>query len=177
MTVSKPPAMLLILMIACTLGALPSNAQNATSPCSEKSQEFNFWIGEWDVTAGGNLAGHNRIEPILGGCAIQETWAGSGGSAGSSFNFYNPQLEKWQQFWIWQNGTTLYLTGDYDDGKMVLEGDSKNRNGQTVSNRVTWFNNDDGTVRQLWETSTDGGETWSVAFDGHYTKADGDSAQ
>ncbi|MBT8401916.1 MAG: hypothetical protein KJO98_15685 [Rhodothermia bacterium] len=170
MTVSKGIAVPFAFITFCMLTGLAASAQSSTSPCSEKSQEFNFWIGEWDVTAGGNPAGHNRIEPILGGCAIQETWNGSGGSAGSSFNFYNPQLEKWQQFWIWQNGTTLYLTGDYADGRMVLKGDSQNRNGQTVANRVTWFDNDDGTVRQLWETSTDGGETWSVAFDGLYTK-------
>ncbi len=172
MTIAKGFATSVALSVLCIL-AVDANAQNPDNPCSsEKSHEFDFWIGEWDVTAGGNLAGHNRIEPILDGCAIQETWSGAGGSAGSSFNFYNPQIEKWQQFWIWRNGTTLYLTGDYVDGKMVLSGDSMNRNGQTVANRVTWFNNGNGTVRQLWETSTDAGETWSIAFDGLYKKTE-----
>ena len=34
--------------------------------------------------------------------------------------------------------------------------------------RITWSKNADGTVRQLWESSTDGGTTWTVAFDGTY---------
>jgi len=25
-------------------------------------------------------------------------------------------------------------------------------------------------VRQMWETSSDGGATWKTAFDGYYTK-------
>jgi len=35
--------------------------------------------------------------------------------------------------------------------------------------RMTFFPQD-GTVRQLWEQSVDGGKTWSVAFDGLYTR-------
>jgi hypothetical protein len=36
--------------------------------------------------------------------------------------------------------------------------------------RLTFFNNPDGTVRQLWESSNDEGKTWQVAFDGLYRK-------
>jgi len=39
-----------------------------------------------------------------------------------------------------------------------------------VVNRITWERLPDGRVRQLWETSKDSGATWSVAFDGYYTK-------
>ena len=31
--------------------------------------------------------------------------------------------------------------------------------------------NADGTVRQLWETSSDDGKTWAASFDGLYRKA------
>jgi hypothetical protein len=36
--------------------------------------------------------------------------------------------------------------------------------------RITWTKNADATLRQLWESSTDGGKTWTVAFDGLYRK-------
>lgn len=39
-----------------------------------------------------------------------------------------------------------------------------------VLNRITWNPTAPGRVRQLWETSTDGGATWTVAFDGRYIK-------
>jgi hypothetical protein len=35
--------------------------------------------------------------------------------------------------------------------------------------RITWSREADGSVRQLWESSSDGGRTWTAAFDGIYT--------
>ncbi|MFB3076453.1 MAG: hypothetical protein ACE1Y4_00450, partial [Lysobacterales bacterium] len=109
--------MLTVLLAAPVLGAEPADA------CSnDKAHEFDFWIGEWDVFANGKLVGTNSIQPILSGCVLQETWSGSQGSAGSSFNFHNPKTGKWHQFWVWRNGTTLDLKGAFKDGMMILEG-------------------------------------------------------
>ena len=66
-------------------------------------------------------------------------------------------------------GGVLKLVGEFKDGKMVLAGDQV-VGGESVIDRVTWTPNDDGSVRQLWEKSKDGGATWSVAFDGLYLK-------
>lgn len=147
-----------------------ADAQPKPSCSDERSHQFDFWIGDWEVYSGDTLQGHNRIEPILDGCVLQENWVGAQGSAGSSFNFFNPQTGRWQQFWVWRNGTTLDLQGAFADGRMVLEGQSQTRDGKTVQNRITWYDNDDGTVRQHWEVSPDSGETWSTAFDGLYRK-------
>jgi hypothetical protein len=35
-------------------------------------------------------------------------------------------------------------------------------------NRITWSPNPDGSVRQHWEQSSDGGTTWATIFDGLY---------
>jgi len=158
-------------LVALVLGAAIGAVAAQQPSCSDdKAREFDFWIGEWEVSAKDKVAGHNSIQPILGGCVLQETWRGSGGSAGSSFNFYNPQTGSWHQFWVWRNGTTLELEGGYADGKMVLEGVSKDGEDRTVHNRITWYDNADGTVRQHWETSSDGGASWRAAFDGLYRK-------
>jgi hypothetical protein len=142
-------------------------AQDA-SPCADA--KFDFWIGDWEVFSGDQLAGHNTIEPILDGCVLQESWVGASGSAGSSLNFFNPQTDRWQQFWVWRQGTTLELEGEYSDGKMTLEGDSLDAEGNTVHNRITWHVNPDGTVRQHWQTSTGDGGEWQTAFDGLYRR-------
>jgi hypothetical protein len=154
------------MLLACSVlvGAEPK------SPCAAESHQFDFWIGEWEVTAGGKTAGTNSIRPILDGCVLQETWSGAAGSAGSSFNFYNPQTGKWQQFWVWRNGTTLELSGEFGEGKMVLTGQTKSADDKKIANRITWYDNEDGTVRQHWEQSGDGGKSWSTAFDGLYKK-------
>ncbi len=141
-------------------------------PCAdEKSHQFDFWIGDWQVYAGETLAGHNTIQPILDGCVLQESWRGAQGSAGSSLNFFDPQRGKWRQFWVWRNGSTLELEGERVDDRMILQGDSVGSDGQAVRNRITFYDNADGTVRQHWETSSDQGQTWKTAFDGLYRKS------
>ena len=163
----KKSAALLIMLVAATVPALAQPAGG----CAEKSDQFNFWIGEWNVTDTGNgkQAGTNSIQPILDGCVLMESWTGASGSKGVSLNFYNTQTEKWQQFWVWRNGVTLELSGEYKEGKMVLSGTSLSRAGKKVENRITWYDNADGTVRQHWEASIDG-KPWNTAFDGLYKK-------
>ena len=157
--------------LAIGLLVLASPIAGAERPCAdEKSGQFDFWIGEWKVTAGGKLAGTNSIRPILDGCVLQETWAGAQGSSGSSLNHYDPTTGKWHQYWVWHNGSVLRLVGEYSDGKMVLSGETTDRQGKKVLNRITWYDNDDGTVRQHWEQSADGGKTWNDTFDGLYSK-------
>jgi len=166
----RPCKLVYLLTLALALGGAARGL--AQRPCSDpKAHEFDFWIGEWEVYADGELAGTNSVQPILDGCVLQESWQGAGGSAGTSLNFYNPRAGHWQQFWVWRNGTTLELAGVYADGKMVLSGESKDREGATLRNRITWHHNPDDTVRQHWEVSKDGGKTWETRFDGLYRRA------
>jgi hypothetical protein len=39
--------------------------------------------------------------------------------------------------------------------------------------RISWTPLPRGDVRQLWERSADGGRTWTVIFDGRYSRAHG----
>lgn len=160
------PALALLALAA----AMPAFAVEAPCADAAKSRQFDFWIGEWDVTAGGGKAGDSKIEPILGGCVIQEHWSGAQGGAGSSFNFYNPETGKWHQKWVWKQGTSLDLEGGLENGKMMLAGQKKGSDGKTTRSRITWTPNADGTVRQLWESSSDDGKTWQVQFDGLYRR-------
>lgn len=141
-----------------------------TPGCDPDHQgQFDFWIGEWEVRTSQGLAGTNTVSRLLDGCILQEKWTSASGTHGTSLNFYNPSIDRWQQFWVWQNGTTLEFEGEYTDGKMILEGSSVGQDGVAVMNRITWFDNPDGTVRQLWEQSPEG-TSWTTVFDGMYRK-------
>ena len=133
-------------------------------------REFDFWIGAWEVRGpDGKPAGSSRIESILGGAVIQEHWTGAKGGAGSSFNFVDTPSGQWRQLWVDKNGTSLDLRGGLKDGSMVLAGETPAPKGPQKE-RITWTPRADGSVRQVWEQSADGGKTWTVAFDGIYTK-------
>lgn len=164
-----PFALVSSAMLALALGSI--TAQQPPPPPPEASQ-FDFWIGEWEVTQpDGKKAGENKIVPINGGRALLENWtSASGGYAGKSLNSYDASKGQWKQFWVDTSGLVLELSGGMVDGSMVLSGARKNRKGAEVVDRITWTPNEDGSVRQHWEFSQDGGTTWQTAFDGRYVK-------
>jgi hypothetical protein len=173
----KPLTMMIITAACLSMPGVVFSQEEAPAaakprPCSSvEARQFDFWIGEWTVTANGKEAGTNRITSILGGCVLLEEYESPGGYAGKSFNFYDESTGKWHQTWVDNSGLRLRLTGEFADGRMVLSGTSQ-RTGKTVIDRITWHNNPDGTVRQVWDVSGDGGATWNTVFDGLYTRKD-----
>lgn len=166
-----PVVALIAWFAACALS--PAQTPTAKLPpppaLPPESAQFDFWIGEWEVTAkNGKVVGHSRIEKIANGWGLLENWE-SPGSPGKSINAWNPAKKCWQQFWVGSGGSVLELTGGLAaDGSMVISGPSPGPAGRTTLNRITYTPNSDGTVRQHWEISTDDGASWNTAFDGLY---------
>ena len=149
-------------------------AEPPAGPCdAAEYRQFDFWIGDWNVTAKDQPAGTNAIHPVHGGCALQENWqgAGAGGISGSSFNIFDRASGKWHQTWVDASGTLLQLDGGLVGGSMVLTGSRPAATGGIALHRISWTPNEDGSVRQLWEASQDEGASWNVLFDGLYVKA------
>ncbi|MCI0433460.1 MAG: DUF1579 domain-containing protein [Gemmatimonadetes bacterium] len=157
--------------------AAPASAQapqQGPQDCSApEHRQFDFWLGEWNVTnPAGQPAGRNRITSILKNCVLLEEWTGAGGSSGRSYNVWSRADRRWYQTWVDDRGDLLMLTGGSRDGAMVLEGSTPAQGGGTTLHRVTWslIDGDPRRVRQLWEQSRDNGTTWTIAFDGTYTR-------
>jgi len=146
----------------------PKAPQACSAP---ENRQFDFWLGEWNVTnPKGARAGSNRITAEEGGCILHEHWRGAKGGTGQSFNLYDATDGKWHQIWVDNQGGLLQLSGGLVDGKMVLEGPGRGSAGETVINRIVWAKLDGGKVRQTWTVSNDDGKTWTVSFDGTYAK-------
>jgi hypothetical protein len=165
--------------VAVVLAAASAFAQSlpspATQPCeSSEHRQFDFWVGQWDVFGpAGKKVGENRIEAIADGCALLEQWTGNGGVTGKSLNIYDTIDRRWHQIWVDNSGTLLMLAGQLIDRSMVMSmtGPSPTDPKATVTQRITWTPASDGSVRQLWELSSDAGKTWTVLFDGRYLRA------
>jgi hypothetical protein len=140
-----------------------------------EARQFDFWIGDWVVREpDGTLAGHNRIEPILGGSALRESWLGESGHAGTSLNAWDPVRAVWRQAWTDVNGFWLWLEGGLQEDAMVMEGERPGQAdpSQWARHRISWslIDGDPDRLRQHWESSEDGGATWQTLFDGRYER-------
>lgn len=164
-----------IFIFCFTIFSLTLSAQEKKcNCCTEKHSEFDFWIGTWTVTKpDGSLAGTNIIDKIQDNCILRENWTGAKGSfTGTSTNFYNYAKKQWEQIWVDNHGGSLHLKGHRLNNKMILKTDiEKNKEGKPYYHKVTWTLNEDGTVRQYWETIINDEEV-TVVFDGLYKKTE-----
>jgi tetratricopeptide (TPR) repeat protein len=138
-------------------------------PCSTPEyRQFDFWVGDWNVesAAAPGTVSHNRITLINDGCTLREEYETRQGYAGTSLNFYDSARKVWHQTWIDNQGGGLLLEGGLRGTEMVLQ--SADVGGQVQ--RITWTPLPDGRVRQHWQSTSDGGRTWTTAFDGTYTR-------
>ncbi len=143
-------------------------------PCEHRDEfsEFDFWLGEWDVhTANGSYAGKNRIEKAQAGCVLVENWVSVAGVPGMSMNYFDISSEEWVQVWSGAGGTQIVICGGLSDEGLLMEGQINYvANGTSAPFRGLWTPLPDGRVRQFFEQSSDGGETWAPWFEGFYTR-------
>ncbi|MBV8858046.1 MAG: hypothetical protein JOZ02_14020 [Acidobacteria bacterium] len=169
----KAAALLFVLswLPAAAQTPAPSDRQKRPCPSSAEARQFDFWVGEWDVyDPRGNKVGTSVIERIANGCGILENWTGAMGGEGKSVNFYDPHAGKWFQYWIGTDGNPQRYSGEYRDGALRFAGEAYTQNGTRYPTRLTFFNLDANTVRQLSERSEDDGKTWLVGYDFKYVR-------
>lgn len=172
-----PVLIALMLMVPASIALAQTNSDAANKGTVERCSgpehhEFDFWLGEWEVrSADGDFLGHNEIRRVAGGCGLLESWRGVSGVEGMSINAYDGDRGTWTQRWVGA-GATLWLAGGLEGSQMVLAGTApRTTPGGAVLDRITWTPLPDGRVRQVWEVSTNEGESWQTLFVGFYSAA------
>lgn len=162
---------LLFLILSVNLAAL---AQDDCACCQEVNGQFDFWLGEWIVKNDqGQIVGENSISKIEDNCILLEKWKGAKGTTGTSHNYYDTTDQSWNQLWIDNSGNVLKLRGGLKGNTMVLKSEEiKGKNGTMYYNQISWSQEDDGHVLQLWEIYDLKGQLLNTAFKGHYYKKD-----
>ncbi len=154
--------------------AVTRKVKGNAQPCSvlPEARQFDFWIGEWEVRdPQGQLAGNSSVQLILGECVIFENWTPTAGASGKSFNVFNKATGKWQQTWVDSRGAVMELrNGEYKDNRLTFYDEKATVSDKPAINRLTFVNLSPERVRQLGESSTDGGKTWATTFDLTYLR-------
>ena len=156
---------------------LRTKAYGMNFPCAvnPKAREFDFWVGEWNAYQTGThiLAGVSSIQSVSGGCMILENWTSIGAPySGKSMNFIDVATGKWQQIWVGSEGSGqhVFINGEYRDSAMRFDFEQPVTGSAPLKGRFTFFNQGSDQVRQLNETSADGGKTWSIGYDFTYIR-------
>ncbi len=153
-----------------------ANAPNApTSKSAEDTvkaeNQFDFWLGEWELRWAEDRKGINTITKILDGRVIKESFDGrpSMNLVGQSYSVYVEPLGLWKQTWVDNEGSYLDFTGGFKDGRMTLSREAI-RDGKKFLQRMVWHNIEKDRFDWNWERSDDQGATWKTVWKIHYTR-------
>ena len=166
-----------IALIALFPSLAPAQSSPA-NPCTLPQQkQFEFWVGEWDLTWPGQKAGEiahgtNSIKRIMDGCVVQENFSGADSMPmrGTSVSVFDARAGKWKQTWVDNQGGYLDFVGEFKDGQMILQREGVRPDGTKVLQRMVWKNISAGEFDWSWEASRDGGKTWQVNWPIHYKR-------
>ena len=166
--------MLVIPLLA--LLAAPDPAPSSPQPlpdCSDPVyRRLDFWVGTWDVfdTASGQRYASSRIAHIMNGCGISENYdapqAPGGPYQGTSYTAFDRKDRRWHQLYFDVHGNMRLFAGEPDGDDLVLT--APVRDG--ALQRMRLHREADGSVRQIANISTDGGQTWQPGYDYTYRR-------
>ncbi len=155
-----------------------ASAAHAEGPIEslDPPRQFDFWIGDWDVTArfwdaakgqatvpGAQL----HVEPVLDGQAILEHYRGTNWLGadilGFSLRAYDPEKEAWVILLNWPSTDAPFWTmeGGFDFNRGVFQNERPGPDNTTLLTRYTFSDLLPGFYRWEVNTSTDDGVTWT----------------
>jgi len=172
--------LLLIMGAVSSKAQQNSNASSATrpNPCAAAEQrQFDFWVGEWDLTWPGpsqGAVGHgtNSVKRVLDSCVVQENFSGGDTMPlrGISVSLFDKNAGKWKQTWVDNEGAYLDFVGEFQNGQMILAREDVRPDGKKVIQRMVYKNIAPDAFDWSWESSSDGGKTWQVMWPVHYKR-------
>ena len=145
--------------------AIAAAKKNAHPCATPEHRAFDFWLGEWDVFVNGQKIATSSIQLALDECAIFENYSALRGYSGKSFSVFDRTTKKWQQRYFDTTGAVHDFAGELTGAALRFL-----RTHDNQTDRMTYTKEGPDEVRQLIDTSTDGGKTWNVTFDGRYVR-------
>jgi hypothetical protein len=125
-----------------------------------------FTVGHWDVYNGERKTAEVKMEKVLKGCSIFETWMNTSGVAtGHGYFNFARGINSWQYFWTSDSGDTVHFIGSLiKPGEMRYVVTYKRPQGDRLEH-WSLIAMPDGTVQELSRTTDDGGQTWRTGYD------------
>lgn len=152
------------------------HAQRPPGCTSPETRQFDFWVGDWDVSLSGTevLVGESTISMEDEGCDLIESWRPFVGAHGHSINAYDPHDRLWHQTWVDATGQTTNSSGTFDGGAMRLNNNSPPPPSMpNLRRRMNFQAIDANSLRQWGERFDEKTRQWTVAWDLTYRRRPG----
>lgn len=151
---------------------LPNRPAGCTAP---EHRQFDFWLGEWDVSPSGSTPGVTIAESTITmheqGCVLMEYWRPFRGAHGHSLNMYDPTDQHWHQSWMSAAPLRTEYRGASSNGVMSLETLTPLPGvPEGARSRMNFQALDANTVRQWGDQFDDATQTWTVTWDLTYRR-------
>ncbi len=147
---------------------------------SAEARQFDFWLGEWDVSpsqvTSGAIIAESSITSVAQGCVMMEHWRPFAGAHGHSINSYDATDQKWHQSYADATGLRTDYAGTFHDGAMYLDmlNPPPSANGAAPApQRMNFQALDANTVRQWGESFDAATNAWTITFDLTYRRRAG----
>ncbi len=152
--------------------------QRPAGCASDESRQFDFWVGEWDVSPSGAATGatiaESSITLVDQGCVVVEHWRPFGGAHGHSLNMYDPATQLWHQTWMSAAPLRTEYRGHFENGVMSFEAQTPLPGVPAgARSRMNFQALDANTVRQWGEQRDAGAADWVVTWDLTYRRRAG----
>ena len=154
---------------------LPQRPQGCATP---EARQFDFWLGEWDVSPSGSTSGATIAESSITladqGCVVIEHWRPFGGAHGHSLNSYDPTTQSWHQSWMSAAPLRTEYRGQFENGMMSFEALTPLPGvPEGARSRMNFQALDADTVRQWGDQLNAGATDWVVTWDLTYRRRAG----
>jgi hypothetical protein len=149
--------------------AAPASARAQNVACADDPtyRQQDFALGDWDVYYDDKKTAEVRLEPVLAGCAIRETWTSlSGKGNGLGLFTYSHVLNAWSYAWASDVGAATVFTGESSGPKgMIYVTRRPADGGGTRVRHWTLAEQADHSILELSVGSDDGGKTWTREYE------------
>ena len=146
-------------------------ADSVSCSASPERQQFDYWLGDWTITYPGAPGGStSKVYLRLDKCVLVETWDGGRGHKGENVFAYSSDDGSWHGMFADNQGRVHVFKGKVTSGLAEFYGPSRGPNGAATLNRIRVVRVNADKVTQTWEKSVDKGATWTVEFQGEYSR-------
>lgn len=162
---------LLLLTCLCIISSASAAVNDQPCASAPETRQLDYWLGHWTMGAGTDKSA-SQVTLSLDKCVFVEHWENGKGHVTEKMFAYSPEDKNWYGMFVDNQGRVhVFVDGKVTSDTAEFRGPSKGENGQPILNRLKVTRLPAGKLEELWEKSTDNGNTWTTAYRAEYSRA------